>query len=268
MSFFNKIFGAKSTAPGPATILPAAQKTAPSNPAKDSDKLRVFDAYGREMFITKETWRKDVLPGVIKTDWSNPDRLSATIIQSLKDGFVVDVVKPAEHLAEIDPNHERSAVILSIVYRELNRLDDAERAIRKHIECYGESGIVLTNLAKIQSGRGDKVMSLQTLWHGLELDPNQDNGLAWYEVLHREKEGPAGGIAALRRIATLSKSWRARLWLARDALVRHQLDEAIQLYEEAISFAPCPLPGDMLQQISGDLGINGHLPEKIGRAHV
>ena len=258
MSIFGKLFGKKP----PAVTAQAAQPdTDPSDPAKDPNMIRVHDAYGREMFITKQAWRDSVLLSHIKKVWNDPDALCSTIIQSLNDGFVADMRKPAEQLAEIDPNHERGAVVLAIVYRDLKNLDLSEKTLRRYIDRYGESGVVLTNLAKVHADRGDHVSLLATLWHGLELDPNQDNGLSWYEALHREKEGPAAGLDALRRIAALPGAWRARLWLARDALTHGQLDEALAFYDEALALAPRPVPADLLMQLSGDLGNNAHLPE-------
>jgi tetratricopeptide (TPR) repeat protein len=253
MSFLGKLFG-KKEAPLPQP---------PADPAKDPNMIRVFDAYGREMFITKQAWRDSVLLGHIKKVWNDPAALYSTIVQALQDGFGADMIKPAEQLAKIDPDAERGAIVLAIVYREQKRTDDSEKVLRRHIERHGESGVVLTNLAKVEADRGDNDQSLKTLWRGLELDPNQDNGLGWYEVIHREKDGAAAGVAALRRIAALPNSWRARLWLARDALSRKQLDEACALYNEALAMTPRPVPTDMLQQISGDLGNYAHLPELL-----
>src|SRR6185369_8004214 len=70
-------------------------------------------------------------------------------------------------------------------------------------------------------------------------------------------------LEALRRLAELPGSWRAQLWLAREALKSRQLDEALTLYRETLSSAAKPVPGDLLQQMSGDLGNAGHLPELL-----
>lgn len=253
MSFFSKLFGKK---PSPAAAAPA-----PADPSKDPNMIRVFDAYGREMFITKQAWRDSVLLDHIKKVWNDPNALYDAIVQALHDGFGSDMVKPAEQLAAIDPNAERGAVILGVVYREQKRFADSDKVLRRHIARHGESGVILTNLAKVQTDQGNAALALQTLWHGLELDPNQDNGLGWYEVIHREKEGVEAGQAALRRIAALPGAWRARLWLARNALSRRQLEEALSFYSEALAMAPRPVPPDLLQQLSGDLGNHGHLPE-------
>lgn len=258
MSIFKKLFGAKSGVPKPVETGVQASG-APADPSKDPNMIRVHDAYGRELFITKQAWRDSVLLGHIKKVWNDPDALYSTIVQSLKDGFGADMIKPAERLAEIDRDAERGTVVLAIVYREQKRLSDSEKILRRHIERHGESGIVLTNLAKVQADRGEHAQVLETLWRGLQLDPNQENGMGWYEVIHREKAGPAAGIEVLRRIAALPGAWRARLWLARDALARRDLAMALGFYEEALNLSPNPKPTDMLQQISGDLGNQGHL---------
>ena len=41
----------------------------------DPNLISVYDEYGRELFITKDTWRKDVLPGTLKDNWDTPDEL-------------------------------------------------------------------------------------------------------------------------------------------------------------------------------------------------
>ena len=80
------------------------------------------------------------------------------------------------------------------------------------MSAHGESGIILANLAKVYDHKGDHPRAMETLWHALELDPNQENGLGWYEQIHREKDGPEGGLAALERIRALLRE------LARAAL--------------------------------------------------
>jgi tetratricopeptide (TPR) repeat protein len=261
MSFLGKLFGKKTDPVPPPLPKTAGPVTPPSDPSKDPNMIRVHDAYGREMFITKQAWRDSVLLDHIKKVWDDPEALYPTIVQSLQDGFGADMLKPAEQLASIDPNAERGAIVLAIVYREHKRPAEAENVLRRHIARHGESGVVLTNLAKVQADRGQHELSLETLWRGIQLDPNQDNGMGWYEVIHRDKQGPAAGLEALRRIAAIPGAWRARLWLARDALERRDLPGALAFYAEAFALVPSPAPTDMLQQISGDLGNHGHLPE-------
>ena len=225
--------------------------------------IRVFDGYGRELFITRQQWRENVLPGTIEKAWNQPEDLYAIIVQALNDGFIEDMVRPAKQLHGIDPVPSRGATVLGIVYLQTKRLDDAERVLTEHGQKHGEDGVVLTNLAKVYSAKGDEARSLKTLWHALELDPNQDNGLVWYEAIHREKEGEAAGLEALRRVAAQRGSWRAQLWLARAALRSRDLPGALALYEQSLANAGQPTPADLLMQLSGDLGNQAHLPEII-----
>jgi len=179
MAMFGDLFGKRHPHPDPAP--PAV------DPAKDPTLIRVFDSYGREMSITREDWKERVLDGAIKKDWDNSDRLSSLIIQSLRDKFFEEMIEPAEHLREIDPDKERSAILLGVVYLNVKRLEDAERVLTDHIRSHAASGSLLTNLAKVYSAQGDENRSLETLWRGLELDPNQDNGLAWYEAIQKRR---------------------------------------------------------------------------------
>lgn len=268
MSLFRKLFGKKSD---PAPALPSgktplvALASTPSSvdPSNDPDMVRIHDAYGREMFITKAQWRDSVLLGQIKKVWDQPNELAPVIVQAISDGFAADVIKAATHLAAIDGNPERGHVLLSSTHLQLKRYDDAEEALVRYFKRYGETGSTLTNLAKVHSGRGDHTRALETLWRGLALDPNQENGLGWYELIHREKSGPAASLEAYRRVAALPGAWRARLWLARDRLENRDLTAALAFYAEALACAPRPIPADFLGQLSGDLGNHAHLPELL-----
>ncbi|MHC4553473.1 MAG: tetratricopeptide repeat protein, partial [Planctomycetota bacterium] len=124
----------------------------------------------------------------------------------------------------------------------------------------------LTNLAKVHSNRGNETLAESTLWRALELDPNQDNGLQWFATIHNDREGKSAMIDAFRRVAELPKSWRARLWIAREELESNNLISAKKLYKEAISLCDNPIPADLLMQMTGDLGNNGHLDEIISLA--
>ncbi len=284
MNFLRKLFGKKSAATAAATLATAATAattvtagstvtradsepaTSPAlpgatDPSKDPNMIRVFDAYGREMFITKDQWRDSVLVGHLQKVWNQPDELYSVIVQSLNDGFLADMIKPAEQFAKISPDPERGAVLLGVVYLQNKRLDDAERVLTAHLRAHGEASYVLSNLAKVHSARGDSELALKTLWRSLELDPNQENAFSWYTALFSEKGGPPAGLEAIRRVAALPGSWRARLWVAHDALDRRSLDEALALFREALTLAGKPVPTDLLMQISGDLGNHGHLPE-------
>jgi len=261
MSFLKNLFGSSSSTKVSLSHSPTQDPTLPKNPNSDSNMIRVFDAYGREMFITRQQWRDNVLLGTIQNNWDDPEKLAGFIIQSLQDNFFDEMIRPAERLLQLEPDAERSTVLLAIVYLKVKRLKDSETVLQQFISKRGESGVVLTNLAKVYAERGNKEQMLQILWRGLELDPNQDNGLGWYEVIHREQGGEATGIEALRRVAEIPGSWRAQLWLARAKLREKDINGAIHLYQKSLAHAGKPVPTDLLMQMSGDLGNAGLLSE-------
>lgn len=223
--------------------------------------IRCFNAYGQEMAIPREEWRRKVLPVTIKNNWNNPDQLYAIVVQSLQDGYVEDIASAARQLNKIDPIPSRGATILGIVEMKLGRLDEAERVLQRETTQHGENGVILTNLAKVYSDRGENDRAEELLWHALELDPNQDNGLLWWVALHRDRGGEEAGDTALRRVASLPGSWRAHLWLARAALDRGDKTTAMQLYQAPLSLPE--IPDDVLMQISGDLGNHDHVEEMV-----
>lgn len=240
-----------------------AAPTPPPHPAQDPSLVRAFDGYGRELFVPKAEWRERVIVARLRETRDNPEALGQVIRLALDDGFLDDVIEPAEHLATIDPVPERAALLLAGVYFGKKRFDDAERVLRRSLEQSGENGTVLANLAEIEAERGEGGRALATAWRALELDPNVENAFARYLAGQTEEGDPDSRLAALRRLAALPGSWRARLWLARDALDRRALDEALTLYREALALAGTPAPADLLGQMSADLGNGAHLLELL-----
>lgn len=281
MGFFDNLFGRKKPkpdadpkpAPAPATPVQKPGRAEPlvgqakqpqqppTDPSKDPNMVRVYDAYGREMFIPKQEWRTKVLPEAIKTNWNNADQLYGVIFSALNDGLFADVLDAAEQLQRIDPNPGRGTCVHSIVLMKNNRLEDAERVLRSYLEKHGEDGSVLTNLAKVYSARNEHQKVDEILWHGLEVDPNQDNGMGWYFAIQRERNGEPAAWEALRRVAAIPGSWRAQLWLARQAFKNGKAEEAMALYQDVLGCVTKPVPADLLMQMSGDLGNAGRLPE-------
>jgi hypothetical protein len=50
----------------------------------------------------------------------------------------------------------------------------------------------------VYANRGDNAEAENILWHSLELDSNQDNGLAWFYAIHNERGGESSVLDALR----------------------------------------------------------------------
>ena len=255
MSIFGKLFKKRDSS--------AQNQNAASDPANDPDLIRVFDKFGQELFIPKEEWRANVLPGALKSHWDKPDELCEIIVSALNDGFVAEVDRAAERLYQLDPNSSRNVCVYAIVHLKNERLNEAEKVLRSFLEKNGDDGSVLTNLAKVFAARGETQKQDETLWRALTVDPNQDNALAWYEALARERSGEEGAVNGLRRVSQHPDSWRPQLWLARAALSANDLNQAINYYREGLSHAGGNVPADLLMQMSGDLGNRGHLAELV-----
>ncbi len=254
MNLFNWLFKKKTS---------DKKETPVSDPTKDTDKIKVYDKYGREFYMTKEQWKNEVLIRNLEKAKNNPDALYNLLVGAMQDGFFEEVIEYAKILAEIDPLKSRSATVLGIFYMNCNRLNDAEQLLTDYISTYGENGVVLTNLAKVYSERGNNQKAESILWHALEIDPNQENGLIWYATIQKELGGEPAFFEAFNRVTLLANSWRAQLWLARFAIQGKDINNARKLYKESIEKAGSPLPADLLMQMSGDLGNNGYLREII-----
>jgi tetratricopeptide (TPR) repeat protein len=239
------------------------QKKADIDPSQNPDKIKVYDKYGRELYITRQEWKDKVLMGNLEKVKNNPDELYNALVSALQDGFFEDVIKYAEILHKIDTIKSRGTIILGIVYMKCNRLNEAEQVLMDFLKNNDEDAVVLTNLAKVYSAQKDDKKADSTLWHALEVDPNQDNGLMWYVAIQKERGGEAAYFEALKKVAALPKSWMAQMWLARFALQEKDIDTAKKLYKESISRAGNPIPDNLLMQMSGDLGNNGYLKEII-----
>jgi tetratricopeptide (TPR) repeat protein len=264
MSIFDKLFGKKNEDTNPAESLAEKADAETDMHCEANEKpIRAFDSYGREIFISRKDWREKVLIQNLQQVWNDPEKLYGIIMASLNEGFASDVLDAARQFRVIDPVPIRGACILGIVLMENNVLDEAEAIFTAFMKENGESGVILTNLAKLYSKRGNSLKSEETLWRALELDPNQENGLGWYERIHHERGGPAESQFALHRIAAIPSSWRAQAWLARTELEKRQIDKAMIYYTESLSRVKRPVPTDLLMQISGDLGRNGYLPELL-----
>ncbi len=258
MNFLKKFFS-KGSEPAQPPLLkpPPASPPPPGAPTT----LKAWDAYGRICEIPREEWRTQVLPLNFQQTWNNPDQLAALINNALNDGFIADCLEPARQLCRIDPQATRAINILAFVLLKVEKLDEAEQLLTGAMCQHGRDALFLNNLAKVHFARGKHAEVESTLWDALTLDPNVENTCGWYVALHHERGGEEAASECLRRVAALPGSWRAQLVLARFALKARQLDQALALYREAIARAGKPIPGDLLQQMSGDLGNAGHLPE-------
>jgi tetratricopeptide (TPR) repeat protein len=223
--------------------------------------ITVYDSRGRELSISRQEWAEKVLPGSLRDAWDDADALYGQIVTALQDGLEDRLLEAAKRLSEIDSDAQRSAVVLAIVLMKTGELDEAEEVLRAHITRHGETGVVLTNLAKVYAERNDKRASETLLRRSLALDPNQDNGLDWWGAIHHERGGKDAFLKAMEDIAGEPGSWRPQLWIARHHLQDGRVDEAIGLYRHAIGLAGDS--AEALMMISGDLGKAGRIQEML-----
>ena len=59
---------------------------------------------------------------------------------------------PAQQLVRIDPQPKRAATLLGVTLLQLQRFKEAEKVLGDALRNCGEDGVLMTNLAKVQSG--------------------------------------------------------------------------------------------------------------------
>ena len=234
-----------------------------SNDTKDPAMIRMQDTAGNDIFIERNVYRKNVLPQQFESAKGNPNQLYTAILMAIEDGFVEEAIEPARKLLEIDPIRERATTILGIALKDARKFKEAEELFKKFMDEEGETGIVLTNLAKVYAEDDKQELSEKTLWRALELEPNQTNALDWWAAIHKERGGEAGLINAMTEVSKIPGSWRANLYLARQHLENAKIDEAVKIYDQVLTLNQ---DSDALVMMTSDLGRNGYLKEILDLA--
>jgi Flp pilus assembly protein TadD len=225
--------------------------------------IEVFDKYGRSYEVSRENWRTEVLPAALRSNWDDAEALYGGILQGLNDGLIDEVAEATGRLRELEPESARSATALAYVKLRKGDLDAAQSILEGYVARHGPEAAVLNNLAKVHAERGDHDLMERTLWRSIEADPNHENSVGWFEALHRERGGAAAAVEALRRVATLPQSWRARVSLARHALDARDTAGAATLHREALAIMGNDVPAEALMAITGDLGKRGFLAQLL-----
>lgn len=226
-----------------------------------SEKVEMVDTYGRRITMSKKEWRDKVMLPALQKSLNDSPELEHQIFQAFQDGFYKDVLPFAQRLLEITQGSENSTAILAVAYLQCEKLEEAEQVLNQCIQKSGPSGILLTNLAKVYSFRGDETKARETLWKALELDPNQENGLDWWLSLQRQEGGEAAYRNSLEKLASFPGTWRPQLWLGVDALDQKNLEQALGYFQHCIQTA-LDMP-DVLIVVSGELGRHGYLDKMV-----
>lgn len=267
MSILSSLLGRNKQTPDTKPAADTKPVTGTKVPETGTERSRgmktiyILDGSGREALVTEKSWQAAELADAVKRQWSEPDQLYATILDALAGGFRAELVDAAKRLFELEPSTVRAVCVWGIVLRKAGRLDEAAKVLGDSLAQHPKDIVILTNLAKVHAERKNLSEVEQTLWRLLEIQPNHQDSLEWLGAIARERGGAEAQLEAMKRAAALPGSWRAPLWLARDALARDELTAAQALYEQSLAAAGKPAPTDLLLQMSGDLGEAGHLLE-------
>lgn len=256
MNFLKKLFSKSKNKNDKAT------RKEPQLSSGKPEMIKVHDEYGRELLITKKDWLNNVLLGNLEKNKNNSDDLYNLLLSALNDNFETHIQSYAEHLYRTDSLKERGACMYAIVLIKNKYFDLAEKVVKETIAEIGETGALLINLAKVYACWEEHKKAEDILWHALEVDPNQDNGLEWYVAIQKEKGGKESYLEALSRVNDLPNAWRPNLWLARESLENENLSEALSYYQRLFEING-NVDAKTLQQISGDLGLKGYISEII-----
>lgn len=249
MGIWSKLFGRAGSSP------------ARGGEGEGEEPVRFYDGEGNEVVASKSVYREKILPGIYERAWDEPDALYGAVVMSLEDGLFEESLRAAERLRGIDPQRARSATVLAIALMKTGRLDEAQQVLEQCLAEEGESGVVLTNLAKVYAERGQEAEALETLWRALNADPNQSNALEWWGAIHHERGGEDEFYRAMEQAAQIEGSWRPQMWLARRLLEAKKIDSAMKIYEGVLRRAGDD--GDALMMITGDLGNNGYVAQML-----
>lgn len=259
--FFKKRKNPPAPPPSPP---PSPPKPPPSSkPATERRLVSFVDAYGRSYQVPIEQWRRDILKPNLDAKWNEPEGLYSLIYSALRDDLASDVDEASARLLDIDPMVERAFVTRAIIQLKLGRTSDAGATLRQAIAKIGETGVLLTNQAKVISAEGNHALAMSTLDRSLALDPNQDNGLGWRVAELSETTGADAAQTYLRTLATRADAWRPQLLLGQRAIQAGQREEGLAWFDQALSRAPHGT--DVMLGVTGELGKQGLLNDLVQR---
>ena len=253
------LFDSKKKKPGDAGVPtpPPAVPTSRSAPAEGAAPqfVDVQDGFGRRARISREDYRKKHLPELIKAHGSDPERLTAVILQGLRDGFAEDLVAAANRLTIVDKEPERALSVLAVVQRDSGDLDGAAATLQELLAKRPKSPGARVGLALLADQKGDAAKAEALLREALALDPNHADAVHGLLAIRHRAVGDAGYRAELEALAA-SGGWRPRLWLARwllqnGASQKDGAEAAASIYREVLTKED--VESDALVMASADL---------------
>jgi len=217
--------------------------------------LEAVDGLGRRVQMTREEYRTKVIPELVKAHGSDPQQLSAVIMQGVQQGFATDLVGAANRLVVIDEDPERALTILAVTQRDAGDLEASEFTLKELLQKRPDSAAPRVGLAMLAHHRGDLAGCEKLMWQAVEADPNHADAVhGWLQIRHQQV-GDEGYRAEVDKLVALPGTWRPQLWRARLDLQQDRTDEALATYRE--QFAREEVLPDMMLMAATDLARAG-----------
>lgn len=204
------------------------------NPAPPSH-IDAVNAQGQRVQIPRDEYANNVLPEMLKANNDDPDRLTAIVMQAVRDGFAENVIAAANRLTVIDKNNlERALTVLAVVQRDCNDLDLAEGTLNELLQRVPGSPAGYVGLGMLQERQGNLDKCCELLWTALEKDCNHPDAVHGYLQTRHRQVGDEGYPAEIEKVMALPGSWRAHLWMARLKLTKQDDEGAAAIYREVL----------------------------------
>jgi tetratricopeptide (TPR) repeat protein len=238
--------------PRPASTPAPAPPPKPAPPAAAGpESIETTDAFGRRVKLSREEYRTRVLPALLEAHGNDADRLSAVIVQGLRDGLARELIAAANRLVIVDKDLDRALSVLGVVQRDAGDMDAAEFTMQELLQKRPKSANARVGLAMLAEKRGDAARCVAMLWQALELDCNHADAVHCHLQMRHRAVGDDGYRAEIDKVAALPGSWRAQLWRARLDLQQGREAEASTTYRDVIARAGDET--DALVMVSNDL---------------
>ncbi|MCK5942352.1 MAG: tetratricopeptide repeat protein, partial [Planctomycetes bacterium] len=223
----------------------------PSTPEKPTH-IEGVDPQGRPVRIEREQYRTKVLPDLIKASQDDPERLTAVIMQGLREGVAEDLIAAANRLTVIDKaNLERALTVLAVVQRDSGELDLAESTLNELLQRKPGSPAAYVGLGMLQEKQGDLDACEELLLKALASDPNHPDAVHGYLQVRHRRVGDDGYRAEVEKLMALDGAWRAHLWMARLHLQNNEDDQAAAIYRDVLDNEHAQIDGMVMA--AGDL---------------
>lgn len=220
---------AASSAPAPT---PAAAPA--GGQAEAAPFVEATDAFGRRVRLSRDEYRTKVLPDLVKQHGNDPDRLTAVILQAVRDGCAGDMVAAANRLTVIDKDPERALSVLGVVQRDSGDLDGAQATLQELLQKRPQSPSARVGMALLADQRGNTARAETLLHEALAIDPNHADAVhALLQIRHRHG-GDTAYREELEKLVLLPDTWRPQLWLARWHLQHDGKDQAVAIYRDVL----------------------------------